>query len=371
MAAISGSALVAGGVMAAGMAAGGIAGAMGSKGQKTSATSGINLAPTGSLQELLQGAPGQLTPAQKDQKRLFEEEIARIQSKIDKSRAAGIPDDNKTQKKRMGMIDGVKAQIGELELQAPKQGGQLENFFNQLTDFVNTGPGLEDVKAGTQAQRDFAQALQQYADTSGLPSEELINQAGGFAQNIFAPQQVALNQAFQQQNTDSMRARALQGRSAADPILAAKLGQSQAEQTALLQAQQGAFQSQLALQLPQQQIQALGQRADILLGLGNQAMNNRMSLLGQGSALLGAERQFQIATSEQFQTGRQSGQGGGVMGGITGALGGLGAGAGAANSIQGIFGMGGGGGLGGGNITGFNPGTMDRGIMVPGAKIRD
>jgi hypothetical protein len=135
---------------------------------------------------------------------------------------------------------------------------------------------------------------------------------------------VAQQQAFQDQLTAANRQAAISGRGMNDPILRARLGQEQTRQQGLLEAQQGAFGSQLALALPTQRAGFAEQRA-------NQALRNQAALFEAGQSALGQERQFRLASGTRFGTQTS---GGGVGGAISGALGGAGAGLGIANLFQ-------------------------------------
>ncbi len=221
--------------------------------------------------------------------------------------------------------------------------------FDQLTGLTNAGPGQQDVTAATGASRSFAEMLQQMSQTGGLPGQEDIAAAGGVAQNLFQPQRVAQQQAFQDAITQSNQQAAILGRSQNDPILAAKLQQENLRQRALLEANQGATQQQLALQLPGQRAQYAGQSADVLGGLATQAFRNRAALLEAGSNIQSQERQFRLNTAQKYSNIEEK-SGGGLGGAITGAIGGAGAGASMAGGLGSMFGAGGGASMMGGSL---------------------
>jgi len=213
--------------------------------------------------------------------------------------------------------------------------GLLTEQFNEFgLDIAAQGLTRADIGAGVGAQRDVASELQRLAQTQGLPGAQDISRAQGFARDIFAPQQLALRQQFAQQRGQAAQQAAVLGRGPSDPVLLNKLAQSQAQQQALLGAQQGSLSAQFAQTLPTRRLGFLQQRAGVLGGLGQQAMQNRLSILGLGSQLLGQERGFQLQRGEQVggtpgtSTGQRISQG--IFGGI--------AGIGAAGSVAGAFG---------------------------------
>lgn len=73
------------------------------------------------------------------------------------------------------------------------QPGQL----GALSDMVNAGPGQADVTAGLNSQRGLAAMLQQYAQGGYMPTEADTAQARQYASTQMQPQQVALQQAFE------------------------------------------------------------------------------------------------------------------------------------------------------------------------------
>jgi hypothetical protein len=313
---------VTGAIGAIGGIAGGIVGGLGGS-QKSSGRQGVDLGPSSSLQDLLSG---QFTHSQAQKQRMQQ-----IDQEIAAHRQRGIV----PTARMLRRLEEEKQAI----MNAPdtRSGGALEGLFKEMQTLAQAGPGTQDYQAGLQAQRDLAAMQGLMAETGGLPGQQDTAAAQGFAQDIFAPQQVGLDQLFQRQATDAGRQQALMGRGGAtDPVMANMLAQSQGDMQAMLGAQQGAFAANMALQLPQQRLQAQMGKAQTLGALGDLAMSNRMNLLGLGSQLQGQERQFQIATGEQWQSGKQS-SGGGIGGAISGALGGIGAGL----NVASMFGGGG------------------------------
>lgn len=222
----------------------------------------------------------------------------------------------------------------------------------QLRDLVSEGPGQGDVRAGLGAQRDLASLFSQLQQSGGLPGQQDIAQAGGFAQSIFDPQRVAMQQQMEDQRQMMSRQAALLGRDSSDPILQARLASQQGDRAALLNAQQGAFQSQLALQLPGQRAAFATQRANILGGLATQAMQNRQALASLGQSITGQERNFRLNTASRTTTENVS-PGQRFSNAISGAFGGAGMGMGLSSM------MGGGGGGGGGASMSFGTPTMN------------
>ncbi len=198
-------------------------------------------------------------------------------------------------------------------------GGELKNQYNIFSNMINAGPGQSDVATGTQSQRDLAALYQKYAEGGYRPGAEDISSSQSLAQQLFNPQRVAMQQAFSDQSTEANRRAALMGRSMNDPILAAKLAQEQTRQSSMLEANQGAWSTQYAMQQPMMRLGFQEQRAQTLQGLASQAMANRQALLSMGSNLLNSERNFQMGQGTTTTT-----SGGGWAGALTGAIGGIG-----------------------------------------------
>lgn len=217
----------------------------------------------------------------------------------------------------------------ELERQiAGMQPGQL----GALSGMVNAGPGQADVTTGLNSQRGLAAMLQQYAQGGYMPTEADTAQARQYASTQMQPQQVALQQAFEEQNQRAAQLASQLGRPVNDPIIQARLAQEQMRQGAQLSAQEGAMASQFAMQMPQQRLGYTAQLADVNANLASQAMANRQALLSMGSQLQNAERNWRLgsSTSTTTQTG-----GGGLAGAISGGLAGFGSGMGIANMFGG------------------------------------
>lgn len=165
------------------------------------------------------------------------------------------------------------------------------------------------------------------------PSADRIAQSNSFANNVFAPQQTALNQSFEDQTRAFSNRAAQMGRSGSDPILAAKLAQEQVRQQAQLSAEKGSFAAQESINAPQRQF---SNQLSALGGLSQQAIQNRQAVFSLGSQFANSEMNFRLASAGRTTTGTnntEQSSGGGFKGLVTGALGGAGAGASMGNSI--------------------------------------
>lgn len=193
------------------------------------------------------------------------------------------------------------------------------SLFDEIQGLLTAGPGAEAVTQATGAQRDLAERLRLLSETGGLPSQADITAGQQTAAQFFAPQQTALEQLFGRQETETSRLAARLGRPVSDPILRAKLAESQGQQQSLLSAQQGASAQQFALGLGQTRIAAATQRAGVLSGLSQQAFQNRFNVLGLGTNLAQQEREFRLRSAGEERT-----SGGGFGGVAQGILGGIG-----------------------------------------------
>lgn len=203
---------------------------------------------------------------------------------------------------------------------AAEFGSQLQmDELKALRDLI-TGGGIG------QAQGDIAGARQEsmtlidmLRNAQAGPSRQNIAQAQNFANQMFAPQEQAMQTQFRQAETDTSRLAARLGRQVNDPILRAKLAQSQADMSGQLQAQKGAFAAQSAFGMQQQGLDLQGQLMNVRGGLASQALQNRQTLLGLGQSLLQQERQFRLGAAGQTTTGQTTQQGG--FGDVMGAIG--------------------------------------------------
>jgi len=238
--------------------------------------------------------------------------------------------------------------------------------FREFSEFTDLGPGREDVTRGLQAQRELADFFGQRAQGPSL----LLSRGQDVAQQLFAPQRLAISQAFEQAGVQTSRLSAQLGRQTDDPILRAKLAQAQAQQTGLLASQQQATSLQLGRQFGQEQFasqeRAAVGRARILGGLGQQATESRLRAFQVGRGIIESERRFNLARAGQESITRG---GGGLKGAIAGGLAGAGAGLGAAGQFAQLGQIGapsGGGGFGGGGGGGFaTPTFASSGFQTP------
>lgn len=225
-------------------------------------------------------------------------------------------------------VSGIRmAPASQLERQA---GGIIGQNLGQLQEGVNAGPGIDAVSGGLAASNSLAEMLKKYAAGGFLPGKEDMATANQFAQSAFNPQAVALKQNFAGQQQRAAQLAAQLGRPVNDPIIQAKLSQEYMQGQERLGAQQGAYSSAMALQLPQQRLGYTSQLADVRNNLASQAMANRQALLSLGSQVQGSERQFRLQSGEQY--GQQT-SGGGMKGALIGAIGGFGAGIGAGGML--------------------------------------
>lgn len=207
---------------------------------------------------------------------------------------------------------------GRSELEALGYNAQVSNF-QDLMKLLQFGPGQSEIQANTQYQNQFANQLQGLLGRSLNPTQANIQEDYGVSQQLFAPQQVALNQQFQDQATASNRLAARLGRAGNDPVLRNKLMQEQTRQQSMLNAEIGSY----ARQLPDiQATRALnlgGALSQIRGGLASQALQNRQTLLSLGNELANSERNYRLQAAGRYGT-RESDSAQYSGGGIKGAL---------------------------------------------------
>lgn len=213
------------------------------------------------------------------------------------------------------------------------QASSLENFSGQMTEeqlrelnkMAGAGVTAQDTMNAADSQRGLAQLFGQASQNGLLPQQQDITRSNDIAGQLFGAQQLQLQQAFGDQSTQNNRLAAQLGRSVDDPILRAKLAQEQTRQQGVLNAQQGAYGMELAMQQPGQRLELASQQSNILNQLSQQAMANRQSVAGLGLQARGQEQNFRLQSAGSTTTGSS---GGGIGGMFTGALGGFGTGAG-------------------------------------------
>jgi hypothetical protein len=239
----------------------------------------------------------------------------------------------------------------------------ITDLYSQLQGLTQAGAGQSDVSAATTSQRDLASMLQSFAAGGFMPGEADINSANGLASQLFKPQQVQLDQTYQQQQEEAARLAAKLGRPINDPIIQAKLGQERMRQQSSLAAQQGSYAAQYAQNLPMQRLGFASQLSDVRNNLASQAMANRQALLGLGQSLRNDDRNFRMGTAQTWSN-EDTHSGGGFAGMLSGALGGLGAGMKAAPGLSAAFGGMFSSGPKVASPTATAGGTMDRGAPV-------
>lgn len=219
--------------------------------------------------------------------------------------------------------------------------GQADLRFGQLGQFADIGPGGQDITAALGAQRGLAEQFRQAGISGGLPTAGDIGATRGIAEQLFAPEQVALQQSFERQRQEGRRTAGRLGRQINDPVLLAKLAQQETQAGERFEARRGSVAQQLALQQPERRLGFAQQAAGIQSGLATQAFRNRAALLGIGQQIGQGERQFRLQTATRTGENVQEGS---LAQGISGALGGFGQGLGLASGFGGLGGGGGGGG---------------------------
>lgn len=201
--------------------------------------------------------------------------------------------------------------------------------FQDLQRMADLGPGDSDITAGLNSQRDLAAMLESYSKGGYAPTA----QDQELAKAQLAPQQVALDQQLRSIREQAARQQALSGRGPTDFVFNNRLNQNQLDLTQQLAAQQTA----LASQQPMQRLGFAESLAQIRSGLASQALQNRQAILGLGSQIQSAERNFRLGTAAR--SGNQTTEsGGGFKGALSGALGGAGAAFGLMNSFGGMGG---------------------------------
>lgn len=199
----------------------------------------------------------------------------------------------------------------------------VTQFLPQMGNLVNAGPGMNEVKANMGTQNDLANMLKSFSQGGFMPGQQDFASANQFAQSAFQPQQVAINQQFQDEQLKANQMAARMGRSANDPLIQAKLSQERQRAQERLGASQSSYVSEFARSMPQQRLGYMGQLADLRSGLASQAMSNRQALVSLGSQIEGQGRQFRLGSA---QINQQQNSGGGLGGalsnfmGMTGAL---------------------------------------------------
>ena len=198
---------------------------------------------------------------------------------------------------------------------------QLANDLQIQRHNVDIGPGSSDITAGYGAQKDFASMLKSYQEGGNQATQGDIDTANRYGKQLFGAQQEGLNQSFEQARQQYAQQAAIQGRNPLDAVFANKQYTEQQGAQSMLNARQGAFSMDYAMQQPGQRLGFAAQRTNLLSGLATQAMQNRQALISLGSGVLTNERAHQYSTSTKF--GNQE-SGGGLRGAILGGMAGFG-----------------------------------------------
>jgi hypothetical protein len=230
---------------------------------------------------------------------------------------------------------GIQSLSANTQLQNNAYLGMYTGLQN-TTGLAGAGAGQAQVSNALNSQQNLAAAYNQYAQNGGLPDAQQMGLAQGYAQSVFAPQQTALQQSMIGATANEQQQAAALGRQTNDPVLQAKLQLGYMQQSQQLQSQQGAFASQMGLQIPQMQLQAATQGNQLQQQLAAQAFSNQANVFGMGQQALQNQQQFQLATATRFGS-QQTQSGGGVTGAISGGLGGLGAGLSTAAALKNAF----------------------------------
>lgn len=203
----------------------------------------------------------------------------------------------------------------------------IGNDYGSLQAMVNAGPGQQDVTNAYNQQGAYSSMLSEFARTGGAASPEDIARAQQQASLQFAPQQVALNQSFEQEQMRAKQLAAQLGRPINDAYIQAQLGKERMNSQQMLAANQGAFIGQQSQQNALSRLGYTAQLTDVQNSLASQAMANRQALLSIGQGIQGSERNFRLGTATRW--GQQNGttdSGGGLGGAISGGLAGAGMG---------------------------------------------
>lgn len=229
---------------------------------------------------------------------------------------------------------------GQSDLEKNSYESQLKQF-SDLMGLVGKGPGESEVTANNTFQNSFATQLTQLMQKMQNPSASDISGYASKARDLFAPDQVALNQRFDDQRVEANRTAGRLGRGGMDPIFSNKLMQEKTRQQQSLDANVLSYSRQLPEMEANNMMNIGGAIGNIRSNLAAQAMNNRQMLLQMGDQLKNSERNFRMGTATHYQSGNSDTSqysGGGFKGAMGGAMQGFSA------MMPMMGGMGGGGG---------------------------
>lgn len=240
-----------------------------------------------------------------------------------------------------GTTQTTKKILGPADALENLGGNITSEQLKQLQGLVGAGANQSDVANSVSSQRDLAALLKQFSQNGANPTQQDLASAQSFTNSVFAPQQESMRQGFSDQLTQSNRDAAMLGRDINDPILRAKLAQSQGREQSMLDAQKTSMFAQQAQQAPLQRLGFANDLSNVYSSLSNQAFSNRQALLSLGNTVQQQGRAFRSANATSvFNTNTDNGLVG-AIGGVAGAVGGLntlGTGVKTLSSLMGSFG---------------------------------
>lgn len=213
----------------------------------------------------------------------------------------------------------------ELERQARLQ---QEQGFGQLDRIQR-----EEGSRANQASQSYGDMLKQYQQTGGQPTAADLTQGRSFAEQMLAPQQNQIDLSMRQSTEQAREQAALSGRGPTDFSMNTKLAGQRSDLMSQLGAQQSSMGAQYAQQLSQNRLGFAGQFADLQQGLASQAMQNRMAIMGLGSQIQNAGRNFRATTADRMTSSPDTP--GTMLSTLTGAFQGATGGAGIMNAFNG------------------------------------
>ncbi len=212
------------------------------------------------------------------------------------------------------------------ETDLERYGGKLTNdSLKSLEGYVNAGPGESSITDANKQYGSLADMLSEYAKNGGQPNQQDWFSAQDFAKSQFAPQQLQIDQSFDEEQMRAKQLATQLGRSVNDPYIQAQLSKQKMQMQNMLGAQQGAFIGQEARNNSMGRLGYTSQLADLKGSLASQAMANRQALLSLGTGVQAQERNWRYQTGTKWGTNHQE-SGGGQKGMITGAMAGFGSG---------------------------------------------
>ncbi len=227
---------------------------------------------------------------------------------------------------------------------------QQEQGFGDLNRIQH-----EDFGRANQASQSYGDLLQQYQKSGGVPTSADLSQGRSFAEQMTAPQQAQIDLSMRQ-STEAMREQSgLSGRGPNDFAFNTRLAGQRSDLMSQLGAQQSAMGSQYAQQISQNRLGYSEQFAGLQQGLASQAMQNRIAIMGLGSQIQNAGRNFRTNTATRNTSTPDTP--GTMLSTLTGAFAGAQGGMSTANAFS-AMGGGGSGGTSGNSAMNFGPGLQ-------------